>query len=252
MENEWFIGFSPAPNPAVRLYMLPYAGGNAGMYADWGKAIPNTSILGVQYPGRGSRFMEPCIDDANTMSLKLAQMIEHEDEHYFFVFGYSMGAILAFETLVALKPSMRQRCLGLFVAARAAPDYQSVVTPMHTLNDLEFMDRLQQLGGVPREILEDLEVMDLLMPMLRSDFRLAECYTLAHNTKLPIPITALCGETDPYANKHSSMGWSRFTTERFQQVILPGGHFFIKDQINLLKNIVKDAITLRLAEEPLL
>jgi surfactin synthase thioesterase subunit len=249
VENEWFIGFSSAPAPAVRLYMLPYAGGNAGMYADWGKAIKNTSVVGIQYPGRGSRFMEPCLDDANTMSKKLAQMIEREDEHYFFVFGYSMGAILAFETLVALKPSMRQRCLGLFVAARAAPDYQSTITPMHTLNDLEFIDRLQQLGGVPIEILEDLELMDLLMPMLRSDFRLAESYALAHNTKLPIPITALYGETDPYANKVSSMRWSRFTSEKFQQIALPGGHFFINEQINLLKNIVKDVIDSRIAEK---
>ena len=145
MENDWFIRFSPTPAPTAQLYMLPYAGGNAGMYADWAKAIPSASILGVQYPGRGSRFMEPCISDAKKMAIELANLIEREGNHRYFLFGYSMGAILAFETLVALKPSAREQCLGLFVAARAAPDCKPVITPMHTLSDSKFVNRLKQL-----------------------------------------------------------------------------------------------------------
>lgn len=230
--------------------MLPYAGGNAGMYADWANTLPNVSILGVQYPGRGGRFMEPCISDAKTMASKIAKLIEQEESHEFFIFGYSMGAILAFETLVSLKQSALERCLGLFVAARAAPGPKPTSNPMHNLDDIKFVDRLKKLGGVPQEVLEDSELMELLMPMLRSDFRLAEQYTLTHNTTLPIPITALFGETDPYANKDSCAGWSHFTSKEFRQVMLPGGHFFIKEQINLLKSIITDVITVRLEKTP--
>ena len=250
MENDWFIRFSPTPAPTAQLYMLPYAGGNAGMYADWAKAIPSASILGVQYPGRGSRFMEPCISDAKKMAIELANLIEREGNHRYFLFGYSMGAILAFETLVALKPSAREQCLGLFVAARAAPDCKPVITPMHTLSDSKFVNRLKQLGGVPQEVLDDYELMELLMPMLKSDFRLAEQYALTHNTILPIPIIALYGEKDPYATKSLTKGWSRFSSESFEHIMLPGGHFFINEQITLLQTIVKNIVNLRLAEVP--
>ena len=73
------------------------------MFANWADEFPDLAVVGVQYPGRGSRFMEPCVDDAQTMADQLAQSIENEPDHYFFIFGYSMGAILAFETLVAFK-----------------------------------------------------------------------------------------------------------------------------------------------------
>jgi surfactin synthase thioesterase subunit len=246
MDNAWFVRHSEPANPTARLYMLPFAGGNAGLFADWAEEIPDVSVVGVQYPGRGARFMEPCISDARTMAGHLARLIEDEADRYFFIFGYSMGAILAFETLVASNPLIRQQCLGLFVAARAAPDHQSRIVALHTLDDPDFIEKLRELAGVPEEVLADQDLMELLMPMLRSDFRLSECYQLTHKAILPIPITALYGENDPYADKDATLGWSRYTSGGFQHNIFPGGHFFINEHKGRLKAIVRNVIKARL------
>ncbi len=247
MDNIWFVRHSEPANPTARLYMLPFAGGNAGLFADWAEEIPDVSVVGVQYPGRGARFMEPCISDAGTMAVHLARLIEDEADRYFFIFGYSMGAILAFETLVASNPLVRQRCLGLIVAARAAPDHQSHIAALHTLDDPTFIEKLRELAGVPEEVLAAQDLMELLMPMLRADFRLSECYQLTHQTVLPVAITALYGENDPYADKGATLGWSRYTSEGFQHITFPGGHFFINEHKARLKASVRDVIKVRLS-----
>jgi surfactin synthase thioesterase subunit len=247
MDNIWFVRHGEPTNPTATLYMLPFAGGNAGLYADWADEIPDVSVVGVQYPGRGSRFMEPCISDAGTMAGHLARLIEDEADRHFFMFGYSMGAILAFETLVASSPLVRQRCLGLFVAARAAPGHQRRTAALHELDDPNFIEGLRELAGGPEEVLADKDLMSLLMPMLRSDFRLSERYQLTHKVILPIPITALCGENDPLADKDATLGWSQYTSRNFQYDTFPGGHFFINEHKIRLKAIVRNIIKERLS-----
>lgn len=242
MNSNWFIKFRENNPTSTRIYMLPFAGGNAGMFANWADEFPDLAVVGVQYPGRGSRFMEPCVDDAQTMADQLAQSIENEPDHYFFIFGYSMGAILAFETLVALKPSIRQLCLGLFVAARAAPGYEHHIEPLNTLDNEHFIKKLRSMGGAPDEVLADKDLMEVLMPMLRADFRLSERYQLIHNTVLPISITALYGDNDPYANYEATKGWSRHSSREYKHIKFVGGHFFINDSGDLLKSVVRETI----------
>ena len=247
MDNSWFVRHGKPANPKARLYMLPFAGGNAGLYADWAEEIPDVSVVGLEYPGRGTRFTEPCISDAETMAGQIAQLIEFEADRHFFMFGYSMGAILAFETLVTLNPHVQRFCLGLFVAARAAPNHQRRTAALHTLDDSGLLEGLRECAATPEEVLADREMMAVLMPMLRSDFRLAECYKPTHNAILPIPITALYGENDPLADKEATLGWSNYTSGGIQYNRFPGKHFFIYEHKAHLKAIVRNVIQGRLA-----
>ena len=242
MNNSWLINFSDIDNFKPRMYMLPFAGGNASMYADWADDIPDVSIVGIQYPGRGARYMEPCISDASIMASKIAQLIEYQEDQHFFIFGYSMGAALAFETLAKLKHKTQAKCLGLFVAARGAPDQISQRKPIHALDDISFIENLRDIADIPEEVIGDGELMDLLMPMLRSDFKLAESYQRIQKLVLPINITALFGEKDPYADRDASLGWSGYTSACFQYRSFSGGHFFINEHKNQLKFIVRENI----------
>lgn len=100
--------------------------------------------------------------------------------------------------------------------------------PIHHLDDDKFLRELRQLGGVPKEVADDSELMDLMKPMLRADFTLAETYHRDIGRSLTCPITALGGDNDPIADFEAVSAWRQHTTGPFDLKIYPGDHFFIR------------------------
>ena len=90
----------------------------------------------------------------------------------FALLGHSMGAAIAAE--LACGAHARPNLRHLFVSARAAPGKQRHDRRMQALDDRAFIDALREMGGTPRAVLDNSELMALLMPALRADFTLIE------------------------------------------------------------------------------
>ena len=58
-----------------------------------------------------------------------------------------------------------------------------------------FRERLRGLSGTPEVLLQDEELMDLMSPLLRSDFELSETYKREQHPPLRCPISAFGGMT---------------------------------------------------------
>lgn len=115
----------------------------------------------------------------------------------------------------------------LFVSAAYPPDALRRVRPIHELPDEELIQKLREYRGTPRAVLEHRELMELLLPVLRSDFRLAERYEYQEAPPLPCPITAMGGVADEYVTAEELDGWQRHTTDGFSCHLFDGGHFFL-------------------------
>jgi medium-chain acyl-[acyl-carrier-protein] hydrolase len=143
------------------------------------------------------------------------------------LFGYSVGAILAFELTRMLEGGNTLSPRELIVAAAPAPQCPRREPSIATLSDEEFVGQLKAYGGTPAAVLENEELTALLLPMLRADFSIAETYEHEPRSPLRCPVTAYGGSTDPWVSEAEIVAWRDVTTGPFSHRIFHGGHFFM-------------------------
>lgn len=224
--SPWF------PFPRIRtaaatvVYCLPCAGASATIYRNWREAAPAAlEIVPVELPGRGRRFRETPIPEMSALLEVLTPEVARDaGARSIALFGHSMGAIVAFEAARALGPRVRR----LFVSGSSAPHLR-IVKGRSSLADEDLKRELAELGGTPREILEDGEMMALLMPMLRADFALIENYRGPGNAPLPCPLTVFAGTRDAYVDMEAARAWERYGSRGYRFVPVEGHHFYLDD-----------------------
>ncbi|HSS02127.1 MAG TPA: alpha/beta fold hydrolase [Kofleriaceae bacterium] len=239
--------------PRVRLVCLPYAGGAAALYHGWAKDLPSTiDVCPVELPGRGVRLREPLITDMAAMAEHIAAAIaELPGNLPLALFGHSMGARIAFEVgrLVERRGAGRfDGLVQLFASGSPAPGMRRNLhlddpRPSAELDDDEFRQRLRQLGGTPRQVLEHDELMAHVLPIVRADFILIEEYRADPDARLSCPLTAFAGAQDPGAAEGdpAMVGWRQRTTGKTRIVGVDAGHFFLEShRADLLREIAHD------------
>ena len=236
--SAWFPYPRTRPPAATAVYCLPCAGAGATIYRSWREAAPPAcEIVPVELPGRGRRFRDaPIAEMAPLVEVLTSEIARNAGRRPFALFGHSMGAIVAFELARALGPGV----VRLFVSASSAPHLR-IVKERSSLSDQDLERELAELGGTPREILEDAEMMALLMPMLRADFALVEHYRGPGEGQLPCPVTVFAGTRDDYVDQEAARAWERYGSRGFRFVPVEGHHFYLDEaRDRLLAEIAAD------------
>ena len=102
-------------------------------------------------------------------------------------------------------------------------------TPLAISTFLQEISR--RYAPIPREILAEPSLLDLLLPALRADIRALESYQpQLHDAPLPIPITAMGGDADDSAPARHLDAWRDFTSASFRRQSYPGGHFYVEER----------------------
>jgi medium-chain acyl-[acyl-carrier-protein] hydrolase len=219
------------PNRAarVRLVCFPYAGGSASAFKSWdAELLPNIESYGIQLPGRGTRIREPLLSNLDDVVPDVSAAIAPLFDKPCVFFGHSLGALLAFEVNRWLRRERRVSCSHLFVSGRRAPHMLYNEPAKSAMSDEELVQTLCDLRGTSSEILDNPELLEVLLPVLRADFRLGETYRYRDDEPLTCPITALGGTEDDESLDDRLDGWRRHTTGRFAKYLFGGGHFFVK------------------------
>ena len=68
-----------------------------------------------------------------------------------------------------------------------------------TCQNRSFLIQLRHLNGTPEAVLQDAELMQFFLPVLRADFAVCETYTYTAKTPLTCPISVFGGLQDPGA-----------------------------------------------------
>jgi medium-chain acyl-[acyl-carrier-protein] hydrolase len=220
----------PSPSPLLRLYCFPYAGGDGSIYRGWPNYLPaQIEVCVVDLPGRAPLFTAPAFTALPELLEHLAPAIRSHTNRPFAFFGYSMGALISFELAHALAATGGGKPSALFVAAHRAPHLASRRPNIHHLPDREFLDYLRKLAGTPPAALEHIELMDLLLPLLRSDFSLCESYVYEPKPVLSLPIHVFGGSDDEEVSREELQAWQQHTQARFTMSEFAGNHFFLQD-----------------------
>jgi medium-chain acyl-[acyl-carrier-protein] hydrolase len=77
-------------------------------------------------------------------------------------------------------------------------------------------------------VLENAELMQLLLPVIRADMELCSTYVCDPEPPLPSPITAFGGLEDNVNGRPCLEGWRNYTSGQFALRMFPGGHLFLK------------------------
>jgi len=227
-KDPWIQQPQPRPGARLRLLMIPHAGGGASAFRGWAEALP-AGVEGcpVQLPGRENRTAEPAFDRLPPLVEALAAALERWRDLPYAVLGHSNGALIAFELARHARRTGTPGPVHLFASARRAPHLPSRQRDMHRLPQDELVAELASLGGMPRQILEHPELLELLLPVLRADMALTETYEHADEPPLPIPITALTGTEDANVSIEEARAWERHTAAPFRLHTFPGDHFYL-------------------------
>jgi medium-chain acyl-[acyl-carrier-protein] hydrolase len=115
----------------------------------------------------------------------------------------------------------------LFISADRAPQIPNRDPAIHSLPEGEFLTELRRLKGTPTELLEDEEVMQIMLPVLRADFAVYETYRYSTEPPLNCPISAFGGLQDHRVNRGDLEAWRDHTGVSFSLTMFPGDHFYL-------------------------
>lgn len=226
--TTWMVEGNVRVKPKLRLVCFPYAGGGASLYRQWQAAMPQgVQVCAVQLPGRENRIAQTPLARLDEVIPALGRAMEPYCDTPFAFFGHSLGAKIAFELARTLRRDKGLEPRHLLVSGARAPHIPEP-SPMHQLSDQAFIDGLRRYSAMPEEVLQNRDLMQLFLPVLRADFSIDETYAFQEEAPLACPITAFGGSEDHEADRQELLAWDDYTTASFACHIFPGDHFFIK------------------------
>lgn len=224
----------------MRLFCVSYAGGSASIYSKWKEMIDKSiEIIPVEMPGRGTRFCEKICgnmeDLVNDIYSKLENQFISED---YMIYGHSMGSWVVYSLTQRIREKGIRLPERLFLSGKEAPYIKKNSLVYHKMNDKEFIEKIYDLGGTPRELLENKELLEIYIPILKNDYKVIEtCKYKKPDKAFNFDITIFNGIKDTLTEEDIS-AWSKYTSKNFNIYNFDGGHFFIHDYAKQMLDII--------------
>jgi medium-chain acyl-[acyl-carrier-protein] hydrolase len=233
--DSWIACRKANPQARLRLFCFPYAGTGASIFRTWSDSLPaDIEVCPIQFPGRGARTMETPFTQLAPLVQALAQALVPLLDKPFAFFGHSLGALVGFELARQLRRQSGVQPIRLFVSAARAPQIPHRNRPIHALPEGEFLVELRRLNGIPEKVLEDVELMQIMLPVLRADFAVYETYVYSTELPLHCPISIFGGLQDHRVSRDDLEAWRDQTRVSSSLRMFPGDHFFLNTTQRLL------------------
>ena len=228
--------------PKLRIFCFPYAGGSITSYYSWVKHFnKDIELVFVQPPGRSSRIAERPHESMDELIEELMSQADFITQVPFVFFGHSLGGRVAYELTRQLLASGRKQPEYLIVSGSRAAHLPGLKGNVFSLPKDQFIDRLANMNGTPQEVLDNKELMELLIPVLRADFKIAEIYK-ADIFPVPVPTLVLYGDEDKDVSIDQVQAWRMLSSKETSIQKLPGGHFFVDSHSDLVIAQVQNVI----------
>jgi pyochelin biosynthetic protein PchC len=230
-KSKWAKLYMPLPLATHRVILLPHASGSASFFKEWAALFPaHIEVVCIQYPGREDRHLELPIEDMEILISELSNGIRSYLNKPYLIFGHSMGGGIAYELYQEIAKRGWQLPERLVISAFEAPSRKHTGS-LHEQDDSLLIDELMRLDGTEIDLREHPELAKLIIPRMRSDYRLIETYTPQKSTKkISKPIAILVGDKDDELRPGDAEAWQVETTSDFEILRFEGGHFYLKPE----------------------
>jgi medium-chain acyl-[acyl-carrier-protein] hydrolase len=243
-DGKWMTFVLPRPKARMRLFCFPYGGGGASVFFQWAQLLPGEiELCAIQLPGRETRFAEKPLEDIDSVvEAVCAQVSTHVDKP-FALLGHSMGGLIAFEVARQMRRKGGVAPVRMFVSGCRAPQVPLRHPAIHVLDDAALLDRVAELGGMPGDVFNAPELLELILPALRADLTIFETYTYRPEAPLDCAITAFSGLSDRIVALDEAAAWTLQTRADFVHRKFAGDHFFLHTSRHLVVEAVIKALS---------
>ncbi|MBO0474069.1 hypothetical protein IGL98_000590 [Enterococcus sp. DIV0840] len=226
----------------IQLVMFPYAGSIVNPYKEW-LALNDSEveIIQIEYDGRGRRsFVERAETWRRLIDKTMKQVLECVDfTKEYILFGHSMGARVVADIYKKIeKMTIKQPKLLIFSGSEIfrSKSYEAILSaPAKKFNQFFF-----KLGGIPKEVIEEVELLELVTDYLREDLTLLNQFSFNwKKTRIACPVLIFNGTKE---EKSELKEWIDLIGPDCQQVIFQGDHFFIRDNVQEILSVIKNKI----------
>ncbi|MEU3711132.1 thioesterase II family protein [Streptomyces catenulae] len=238
LDEPDFVALRPATGAPhrLRLYCMPPAGMSAPYFQTFVPHLPTAvAVHALQLPGRGRATGTPVHTDPHRLGQLLAARIRRDDDgHPYAVFGHSVGALVAQETVRCLTRQGHRPPTLLALSAMAAPHHPDFTAkaPDVLLGGRTEIEKLfgrlpHGPGGDPRGLI------NAWLPML-ADLLLALQFPPHQGPPLDTQLALYGGEDDPVISPESLAGWNDLSSQPATPRLFPGAHTYPLDNVEAL------------------
>ncbi len=245
--SSWFLS-TPSAESKAQVICFPPAGSGASFFATWQKQMPKSiAIRAVQLPGREQRYNEEPYRDLDALVDELKHVLSEEIDQPFVLLGHSFGAVLATLLARALEPTVSSAYLKGLVASGLRPLHLAHdQAPISHLDSTEFLLTLRdRYRAVPDMVLQNVEMRNIYLPVLRADFTMLENRPVMGPFELNCPVIAFGGRQDTPQTERLEE-WRLYTKMSFRSYLIDGDHFFPKTNrsafLGLLRRELSDLL----------
>lgn len=245
MQNKLFQQLKKGTG-AQQLIFFPYLGGHADNFITLAESLSTDfEIWSANLPGHGKCTELELLEDINSVINLYANEIKKIIKPNCIFFGHSMGGIIAYfllHHLINVNNFIEEKTTTLILSACATPAEFKKLS-ISSLSDEELLNRFRTYSAIPGKILQDKSLLDYLIPIYRTDFKILESSSLCKVIPLSVPVYFLWGENDKIVAIDSVLKWSNYFTSQINLLpIKNASHMFIHEQCFIVKQVIEKIV----------
>ncbi len=217
--------------PRATVVCFPHAGGNPTAYRAWPRRLPaEVTVLAANYPGRLDRLEEPPADSVFDMADEVASALDARPEPVgaqgLVFFGHSMGAYVAYETLLRVR-----RHPDLLAVSGTRTPHRMISRGVVQRGPDAVAADVMHLNDASTPVMQSPELRELVLPTIAADYWAVERYGRADKPHrvLDTPIRGYSGVDDAIGPPQEVALWMQLTRAPLGVREFTGAHFFLED-----------------------
>ncbi|MDM5296920.1 alpha/beta fold hydrolase [Bacillus pumilus] len=223
--NQLFKTFETRSD-LIQLICVPFAGGYSASYRPLFEQLRDIAeITAAEPPGHGTNLM-PLESSIDRLAELYKEGLKERVNRPFVLFGHSMGGLVTYRLTQMLEKEGIKPEAVVISAIQPPQTKRQILTH---LSDEDFVQHIAEMGGIPKELLENKPMMDYFTPSLRADYQALETFQHKDKTLIESPVYLFNGRQDEKCIEDAS-GWLKWA-KTIERTDFDGGHMYINTHL---------------------
>lgn len=223
--NQLFKTFEKKSD-LIQLICFPFAGGYSASYRPLFEQLKDTAeVTAAEPPGHGTNLM-PLETSIDRLAELYKEGLTGKLNRPFILFGHSMGGLVVYRLTQLLEREGIDPAAVVISAIQPPQTKRQILT--HLSNEA-FVQHIAEMGGIPKELLENKPMMDYFTPSLRADYQALESFQHTDKTIIKSPVYLLNGKQDKKCMEDAA-GWLTWANA-IERTDFEGGHMYINTHL---------------------